>query len=147
MGLTALPLASNDSAFDNPCLSCGACCAYFRVSFYFGEVADERGGTVPPELTLPAGPLRACMKGTENGGQRCIALRGEIGQPGIFCTIYEQRPSPCREFPAWLEDGSPNPDCQRVRARFGLPPLPARHDTPDDNDPFNSPPNHTDIAA
>ncbi|MEG6657786.1 YkgJ family cysteine cluster protein, partial [Pseudomonas aeruginosa] len=22
---------------DNPCLTCGACCAHFRVSFYWGE--------------------------------------------------------------------------------------------------------------
>ena len=27
---------------DNPCLSCGACCMTYRVSFYWGD-ADARG--------------------------------------------------------------------------------------------------------
>jgi len=132
--------AAND--ISNPCLSCGACCSHFRVSFYCGEVADERGGTVPPELVTQVGPLRACMKGTEDGG-RCIALRGELGQDGIHCAIYEQRSTPCRDFPTWLEDGSPNPDCQRLRATLGLPPLPR---LPDGGHPANTPPSH-DVAA
>jgi Fe-S-cluster containining protein len=139
--------ASNDHVFENPCVSCGACCAHFRVSFYCGEVAGEAGGYVPAEFVSQAGPLRACMKGTEHGGQRCTALRGELGQPGIHCIIYEHRPSPCREFDPWQEDGMPNPDCQRVRAGIGLPPLPPRTTTPDDLDPFNRPPGHGDIAA
>lgn len=109
----------------NPCLSCGACCAYFRVSFYCGEIAGSDGaGIVPPELVSQVGPLRAAMKGTERGLGRCIALRGEIGSSGVHCSIYEHRPSPCREFEPWQEDGRPEPDCQRVRAFFGLPPLP-----------------------
>lgn len=115
----------NDPVLFNPCLSCGACCAHFRVSFYCGEIADGSGaGMVPPELVSQVGPLRAAMRGTENGHGRCIALRGEIGSPNVHCGIYEQRPSPCREFDSWQADGSPNPDCQRVRALFGLPPLP-----------------------
>jgi Fe-S-cluster containining protein len=141
--------AANDSASYNPCLSCGACCAHFRVSFYCGEVAGEGGGTVPAELVSQVGPLRACMKGTEYGKQRCIALRGEIGQEGIHCAIYDQRPSPCREFTTWMPDGSPNPDCQRLRLAIGLPPLsPLPNDGGDDQDPFNLPPSeHDDIAA
>jgi len=122
--------ASNDHLIANPCLSCGACCAYFRVSFYCGEIADEdengSAGMVPPELVTQVGPLRAAMKGTEHGQGRCIALRGEIGSCNVHCSIYERRPSPCREFEPWLTDGSPEPDCQRVRALFGLPPLPLR---------------------
>lgn len=140
-------LVSNDPVFDNPCISCGACCAHFRVSFYCGEIAGESGGTVPAELVTQISPLRGCMKGTEHGGNRCIALRGELGQPGIHCAIYEQRPSPCRDFPAWLEDGTPYPDCQRVRAMIGLPPLPRRPPDDHDLDPFNTPPHHTHIAA
>lgn len=31
---------------NNPCVSCGACCAYFRVSFYWAE-SESGGGTVP----------------------------------------------------------------------------------------------------
>ena len=140
--------AANESLLDSPCLSCGACCAHFRVSFYCGEVADAAGGTVPPELVTQVGPLRACMKGTEHGGQRCIALRGELGQPGIHCAIYELRPSPCRDFPTWEADGTPNPDCQRVRLALGLPPLPPLIiEGDDDQDPSNTPPGKHDIAA
>ena len=53
------------------------------------------------------------------GGGRCISLRGELGKPGIHCAIYENRPTPCREFDIWLPDGTPNPDCQRLRAALG----------------------------
>ena len=108
---------------DNPCFSCGACCQHFRVSFYCGEVAGGSGGFVPAELVTRLNPVMACMKGTEAGGARCVALQGTIGQPGIACGIYANRPTPCREFPTWLDDGSPNPDCQRLRAAIGLPPL------------------------
>jgi hypothetical protein len=31
---------------DNPCVSCGACCAHFRVSFYWAEADDAPGGIV-----------------------------------------------------------------------------------------------------
>ena len=145
----AAPQAANDGAANNPCLSCGACCSFFRVSFYSGEIAGETGGTVPPELVSKVGPLRACMKGTELGNSPCIALRGTVGQAGVHCSIYELRPSPCRDYPIWMEDGSPNPDCQRLRAAIGLPPLPHRPDgEDDDNDPGNHPTRpHHDIAA
>lgn len=136
--------AANDTFTNNPCLSCGACCAHFRVSFYCGEIAGEGGGTVPAELVTQVSPLRGCMKGTEYGGQRCVALRGELGQDGINCAIYEQRPSPCREFPAWFDDGTPNPDCQRLRKAIGLAPLSPRTD--DDSTP-HSPPHRDDVAA
>ncbi len=125
--------ASNDASIANPCLSCGACCAHFRVSFYCGEIADGGAGMVPPDLVSQVGPLRAAMKGTEHGQGRCIALQGEIGSNTVHCGIYPQRPSPCREFEPWLFDGRPEPDCQRARAKFGLPPLPPLFD--DDIDP------------
>ena len=111
---------------DNPCLSCGACCSHFRVSFYFGELESHDGGWVPVAFTSKINDFRACMQGTESGEGRCVALRGTVGQTGISCSIYASRPSPCREFEAWLEDGMPNPDCQRVRAKHGLPSLPPR---------------------
>lgn len=138
--------AANDVASFNPCLSCGACCSHFRVSFYCGEIAGENGGTVPPELVTQIGPLRACMKGTENGGQPCIALRGEVGKEGIHCAIYADRPTPCRDFPTWMADGSPNPDCQRLRAARGLPPLP-RLPSDDDLHPTHTPGRQGDVAA
>jgi uncharacterized protein len=107
----------------NPCLSCGACCAYFRVSFYAGEVDCHPGGTVPDALVLPINAVMVCMKNTEQGGQSCIALRGTPGKPGISCAIYTHRPSPCREFLAWNPDGTPNSACHRLRMKWGLPTL------------------------
>lgn len=106
---------------DNPCMSCGVCCAHFRISFYAGELASLTEGGVPDALTSQLSPFHACMRGTEAGGGRCIALQGTLGEPGIGCAIYADRPTPCREFPVWLEDGTPNPDCQRLRQAFGLP--------------------------
>lgn len=106
---------------DNPCTSCGVCCTHYRVSFHWSELAGFSGGTVPAELTSQVTPHIACMKGTEAGGGRCTALRGTIGQPGIGCDIYHNRPSVCRVFEVWSEDGTPNPECQRLRGAAGLP--------------------------
>ena len=106
---------------ENPCQDCGACCSHFRVSFYMGELSGGTGGWVPVEMTSKVNDFHACMKGTESGSGRCIALKGEIGQSGIRCGVYENRPSPCREYPVWMEDGSPNPDCQRLRGARGIP--------------------------
>lgn len=134
------PAPPANDASTNPCLACGACCGHFRVSFYCGELAGENGGWVPLEYVSQLSPLRACMKGTEIGGNRCTALQGEIGQPGIRCEIYASRPSPCREFETWLPDGTPNPDCQRLRLAIGLALLEPRIDE-DENprEPPNSP--------
>jgi Fe-S-cluster containining protein len=99
----------------HPCLRCGACCAAFRVSFYWAE-------PVPPELTVRVTPFLAAMDGTDRPEPRCVALHGELGRE-VRCTAYEARPSPCREFGASWEDGTPNPRCDAARARYGLPPL------------------------
>jgi Fe-S-cluster containining protein len=107
----------------NPCSTCGACCSHFRVSFYAGESDVHEHGHVPSAMVTQIGPMRACMSGTEQGG-RCSALMGTIGAGPISCSIYAQRPSPCREYPVWLADGTPNPSCQRLRANIGLAPLP-----------------------
>ncbi|QEL64525.1 ferredoxin protein [Oryzomicrobium terrae] len=104
---------------DNPCAGCGACCRHYRVSFYQGETDDYPGGQVPATLTVPVTPFRVAMRGTETGGGPCVAY-GADGR----CGIYAQRPSPCREFPAFLDDGSWNPECLRLRALLGIP-LPA----------------------
>lgn len=108
---------------DNPCTACGACCATYRVSFYCGEVSGGSGGFVPADFTAKVNDVLACMKGTEYGGGRCIALEGELGRAGIGCRIYPDRPSTCREFSPWQADGAPDPECRRARARIGLPPL------------------------
>jgi hypothetical protein len=77
----------------NPCLRCGACCAHYRVSFYWGEADPEQGGMVPPDLVQGIDGFRRCMNGTNQSNPCCIALQGEIGQE-VHCTIYENRPTP-----------------------------------------------------
>ncbi|PVF74971.1 flagellin N-methylase family protein [Klebsiella aerogenes] len=62
------------------------------------------------------------MSGTNQRQSRCTALSGEIGE-SVHCTIYHQRPSPCREFAMSGEGGELNEACDRARARYGLPPL------------------------
>lgn len=106
----------------NPCMQCGACCGYFRVSFYWAE-ADDGGGTVPTELTEPLTPFLRCMRGTNGKTPRCCALAGDIGH-SVSCRIYANRPTPCREFARSGESGLINEACDRARARYGLPPLP-----------------------
>lgn len=105
----------------NPCVNCGACCAHFRVSFYWSE-ADDGGGVVPVELTEPLNLLMRNMRGTNQTSPRCVALQGEISRC-VSCSIYENRPGPCREFTQSGEDGQHNEACDRARARYGLPPL------------------------
>lgn len=106
----------------HPCLSCGACCARYVVAFHWTEADPELGGTVPRDLTETLDPHRLMMRGTRAATPRCTALRGEIGVSAP-CSIYERRPSPCRELqPAW-EHGSPSPQCDRAREAHGLTPL------------------------
>ena len=105
----------------NPCTSCGACCAYFRVSFYWGECASA-GGLVPDELTVQVSPSMAAMIGTDRKPSRCVSLHGELGKQ-VGCTMYEKRSSTCREFEASWVGGIHNPDCDKARAAHGLAPL------------------------
>ena len=109
------------SEISNPCVSCGACCAHFRVSFYWAE-ADDAGGLVPTELTEPLSLFMRNMRGTNSAAPRCVALQGDVGGC-VSCGIYEQRPTPCREFTLSGEAGIHNEACDRDRARYGLPAL------------------------
>ena len=99
----------------HPCLSCGACCASFRVDFSVHETEDM-GGSVPQGLVVEVTGHTARMRGTDHARPRCAALTGQVGQRAA-CGIYEWRPSPCREF----EAGSAA--CNRARQRHGLAPL------------------------
>ncbi|HEY4583909.1 MAG TPA: YkgJ family cysteine cluster protein [Lysobacter sp.] len=106
----------------HPCLACGACCAHFRVAFHWSETEPGLAGT-PPALTEPLDPHRLVMRGTYGGpAVRCVALTGVIGEAAA-CSIYAQRPSPCRDLVASWEDGRPSPQCDRARAAHGLAPL------------------------
>ncbi|HEY6529243.1 MAG TPA: YkgJ family cysteine cluster protein [Cellvibrionaceae bacterium] len=105
----------------SPCMSCGACCAYFRVSFYWGEQASA-GGNVPDELTQKISPHLSCMQGTSSKPARCVALSGRVGE-SVACGIYEQRSSTCREFAMSGENGEHNSECDKARAFHGMAPL------------------------
>lgn len=107
----------------NPCLGCGICCTHFRISFYWAEGDDAPGGFVPAHMTEKLNDFYRCMKGSNQVPRRCSALAGTVGE-AVACTIYDNRPSPCREFPVYLEGGAPNPRCDALRAMIGLPPLP-----------------------
>jgi hypothetical protein len=106
-------MSERRSPSDHPCLDCGACCATFRVSFYWAE-ADHLG--LPAHLTDQVNAWFGCMSGTNQPSPRCVALRGNIGEQ-VMCSVYAQRPSPCHA----LQPGEEK--CNRARAQHGLPPL------------------------
>lgn len=107
---------------NNPCLHCGACCALFRASFYWAETDEFTPGGVPWEMTIKITDFCVAMKGTERKPPRCTALVGEIGRK-VFCSIYDQRSSVCRNFePSWQNHHS-NPRCNQARLAWGLKPL------------------------
>ena len=108
----------------HPCLSCGACCAHFRVAFHWLETETADGTGVPGELVEPLDAHRLVMKGTRNAPVRCVALDAEIGRHAL-CAIYARRPSVCREVAASWEFGAPSPQCDRARMAHGLPRLTA----------------------
>ncbi|HPQ44006.1 MAG TPA: YkgJ family cysteine cluster protein [Syntrophales bacterium] len=137
---TAHPLVYAYDFTDNPCLSCGACCAVFRVSFYWREADEESGGVVPFEMTDHLTGFRLCMKGTNRSHPRCIALEGDIGC-AVRCMIYNRRPGPCRNFGITFDGGLWHAGledlmrCNQARAVWGLVPL------------FPKPHNHKDIVT
>nr|WP_174507188.1 YkgJ family cysteine cluster protein [Acinetobacter sp. Marseille-Q1620] len=93
------------------CLSCGACCAYFRVSFYWAE-----GEALPENYVEPLTPVYSCMKGTNQNNPRCIALEGEVGKQ-VSCSVYAERSSTCKEVQVGDEQ------CVKARKAHHLIPL------------------------
>lgn len=108
-------------AYQSPCMTCGACCAFFRVSFHWAEL-QSAGGVVPDELTAKISPYLNCMAGTSSKAPRCTALVGEVGQ-AVSCSVYSDRPSPCRAFSCNAESLEYNAGCDKARAHYGLSPL------------------------
>jgi uncharacterized protein len=108
------------------CMRCGACCASYRVSFYWTEAADAPGDddhfAVPVAHTEPVDAYRRCMKVVDWKSLRCVCLTGVVGEQ-VACAIYANRPSPCREFHLHGEHGIANPRCNEARAKHGLPQL------------------------
>lgn len=109
---------------DNPCLTCGACCAAFRVSFYWAETDPHYPNAVPEDYVEKLTPLRAVMRGTNQSHPRCDALIGDVGI-AVRCAIYERRPSPCREVNISWNHGKPDEKCDRARMACGLLPFPS----------------------
>jgi len=105
----------------NPCLSCGACCASFRVDFSTEEL-QSAGGCVPDGLAVELLPGLMRMRGTDHAWPRCAALTGKVGEKAS-CGIYEWRPGPCREFGERVPMGVADEACNRARRLHGLPPL------------------------
>ncbi|WP_217125810.1 YkgJ family cysteine cluster protein [Hydrogenophilus thiooxidans] len=101
---------------DNACTRCGACCAAFRVDFHESEALALSDWVVPVTKRLVR------MRGTDASPPRCAALIGEIGT-AVRCAVYENRPSPCREFAPLAPLGIGDEACARARRRHGLPPL------------------------
>jgi len=108
----------------SPCITCGACCAFFRVDFYWREAEpSDSAHPVPQGLFEEHENHMRCMKGTNSKRSRkCVALSGRIGEH-VGCTIYPNRPTPCRRFQYSYYDGKPNPRCDEARAAHGLLPL------------------------
>lgn len=102
----------------HPCQKCGACCAYFRVSFHWSEILPE-SFSVPEALTEKISLHQSAMKGTNQKNPRCVSLLGEVGQT-IHCEIYENRPDPCRTFLPSFENGERNERCEKARTGHGL---------------------------
>jgi Fe-S-cluster containining protein len=94
------------------------------VAFYWREAnAEEHENAVPLELTEDLTSIERCMKGTgTKHNNKCIALRGRVGEE-VACSIYPNRPSPCRRFTASYENGKKNDRCDLAREHHGLPPL------------------------
>ncbi len=106
----------------NPCLSCGACCALFKVAFDQTETDEMGGGIVPNQYTVKIDRTRCAMRGTECGNKRCMALEGIVGKQ-VRCTIYGCRPSSCQSFLASWQKDIVNPICGRARITYGLQPF------------------------
>lgn len=110
--------------FVHPCLKCGACCAKFRVAFYWREgEPKETDSPVPSNHFEELGAFLRVMKGTTGKHhKRCVALSGKIGEK-VSCSIYANRPTPCRMFAASFENGKRNIRCDEARLAYGLKPL------------------------
>jgi Fe-S-cluster containining protein len=109
------------------CTRCGACCATFLVTFLREELDSEPGGWVPTEFTEPIYGRGAHMSGTHHHPRRCVALRGTVGVDAC-CAIYQQRPSPCRDFAPEADAGHGEARCGDARRFHGLIPLTGSYD-------------------
>lgn len=94
-----------DPAFS--CQECGACCAYSADWPRFTTESDDEIDLIPPALVAENGSGMRCE------GNRCAALKGEIGK-ATACGIYGLRPDVCR---ICLRG---DPECLMARRAWGL---------------------------
>lgn len=116
------PEKNDENINPDLCEKCGACCAFFIVTFPSIEKDSIIGGCVPSFMTLVLNNSESYMKGTKIGRHRCVALEGTIGS-SVKCTIYSNRPSTCRNFNRSWEKNIGNTLCGKARAVYGLQPF------------------------
>lgn len=105
----------------NPCLTCGTCCAHFRVSLVLGRNRLGLGAECSPR-TGRANISIFVRKGTNNKHPRCVALQGVIDNQ-VNCLIYNFRPTACRDFAISGQNNQPNNLCEQTRKSWKLRPL------------------------
>lgn len=110
MPSTNIPLINQTLTDSDICMTCGACCATYRVSFYWAE-SDAHG--IPDSMTEKVNDFYSCMKGTNQANPRCTALGGEVGKQ-VACQIYPIRPTACHTVNVGDEQ------CHKARERHGL---------------------------
>lgn len=89
------------------CRTCGACCAFSREWPRFGLESEAALARIPAYLVDDEHGRMRCE------GERCAALKGEVGV-ATGCAVYEARPDVCRECQPG--DGA----CLMARRSFGL---------------------------
>ncbi len=105
------PLDDRPESLDSDlCQSCGACCATSAEWPRFTLESDEDLDRIPEAFVDPG------LGGMRCEGDRCSALRGEVGV-GTACGIYELRPLVCRDCLPGDEA------CAIARRRYGFPPV------------------------
>ena len=104
----------------------------FQIDFSRQDLASFQNDGVPEDMTVSLTPTLIRMRGTDEAPPRCVALDGRIGDR-VRCTIYNRRPSQCRDFAPYASLGMGDEACDQARRRHGLPPLDfsgCRHDDP-----------------
>jgi len=104
------------------CVQCGACCCNSPENRAEGFTEYVEVDARAPLLRKPELVRRLVVYSDEGRPHlrmhpdgRCLALRGRVGEK-VRCTIYADRPLPCRK----VEAGSAL--CQRYRRSHGLRP-------------------------
>lgn len=82
------------------CIDCGACC-FSTLPTYLRIDGDDHARLGEDAETFTHFIGHRCYMRVEDG--RCAALTIEPAGPRFLCSVYENRPTTCRE----LEPGSP----------------------------------------